>query len=148
MADLWTPLVNSIWKAITENEAFRTLTGAHDERPQYYISHVPSDAPYPYASTPGDATSRPFYEFSGGRGEEPLWPVHVWCDLDAGGPAKCRSVAVAVHQALTGAPLAVDGWSAMMCELIHSTLPMKQEGRPGLFQQVLRYRLMLYKVEN
>lgn len=151
MADLWKPLQIAIWTRITEHAGFDSLTNVQRKDgggltgPQYYVSYVPDYATYPYADTPGDAVSRPFYEFSGGRGEEPLWPVHVWCDLDHGGPLRCLQVAEAVHEALTTQDLQVEGWSPMQCQLIRSTQPMQQQGDPKLFHLVLVYALMFYK---
>lgn len=152
LPDLWTPLQEAIWYRLTEDPVFASLTDVNRKGqpgktgPQYYISYIPEWAAYPYADTPGDAVARPFYEFSGGRGSEPLWPIHIWCDLESGGPLKCRQVAEAVHNALTKEDLEVPGWSPMLCELIHSTQPMRQESDPNLFHQVLRYRLMFYKL--
>jgi len=152
MADLWTPLQTAIHQMITSDPTFAALTdvnrkdGRGNTGPQFYISFIPDWATYPYATTPGDAVSSPWYEFSGRGGEEGVWPIHIWCDLDAGGPSMCRQVASAVDAVLNGANIEVVGWSPMKFSRVHSTQPMRQEGDPNLFHQVLRYHMMFYKV--
>lgn len=149
MADVWSPLQTAVVSAVTGNAAFTTATsvsrddGGGSTGAQYYVAFIPDWATYPYADTPGDAFGVPWYEFSGGSGEEIVWPVHIWCDLQHGGPAKCRSVSKAVDGVLDQSSFSVTGFNNMLFQRIHSTLPMRQQGDPTLYHQVLRYRVML-----
>lgn len=137
MSDLWTALQSAVFPHLTQNAGFQA-TGA-----AYYISDVPTTAQYPYVVSPGDAMANPWYTMSDMRGEELIWSFHVWCDKDHGGPSKVRRVGQAVMEAMDDALVSVPGYRTLMFRRVLSTLPMRQDGDPSLFQQVIRYRVIL-----
>lgn len=137
MSDFWTPLQSAVFQKLTQHPVFQA-TGA-----TYYPAYVPDDAAYPYVATPGDAVSRPWYTMGDMKGEELIWSFHVWCDLDNGGPTKTRQIASAIMQAMDDAAVSATGYHTLMFRRIHSTPPMRQQNDPKLFQQVIRYRVIL-----
>jgi len=134
---VWTELQSAVFQHLTSDPGFQA-TGA-----PYYVVRVPSTATYPYVDTPGDAVSNPWYTMSSMQGEELIWSFHVWCDQDNGGVPKVRTVGDAVMSAMDDAALTVSGHKLLMFRRILSTLPMRQDGDPNLFQQVIRYRVIL-----
>lgn len=138
---LWTPLQSAVFQRLTQHAAFQS-SGAT----AYYVSDIPANAVYPYVASPGDSLSQPWYTMSDSKGEELLWSFHVWCDKDHGGAAKTRAVGDAVMEAMDDALVVVAGYRTLMFRRILSTQPMRQEGDPNLFQQVIRYRVILEKV--
>jgi hypothetical protein len=149
---IWEPLQIAIVSLITSDTEFYNLTNRKrkdsstvDTGAQYYVSYIPDYAVYPYVETPGDAVSRPFYEFEGGKQEEPIWPFHIWSDLESGGPLVCVRIADVIDNILTTKDLSVTGWTTMKCQLIYSTQPMREEGNPNIYHMVMRYHLMLDK---
>lgn len=125
---------------LTQHPAF-VDSGATD----YYPSEVPDDAVYPYVSTPGDATGRPWYTMADMKGEDVIWGFHVWCDANHGGAAKTAEVGDAVMAAMDNAIVAADGWKTLKFQRIFSTQPQKQDDDPKLYRQVIRYHLILEK---
>lgn len=138
---LWEPLQVAIFQHLTQHPAF-VASGAT----AYYVIDVPPNAKYPYVVSPGDSMSQPWYTMGDSRGEELIWSFHVWCDKNQGGVLKAKEVGDAVMEAMDDALVVVPGWKTLMFRRIFSTLPMRQDGDPNLFQQVIRYRVMLEKV--
>lgn len=136
----WTPLQSAVFQRLTQHPAFQA-SGATG----YYVSDVPSSAVYPYVATPGGSVSQPWYTMADDWGEELLWSFHVWCDKDHGGAEKTTVVGAAVMTAMDDALVDVPGWKTLMFRRVFSTQPMKQDGDSNVFQQVIRYRVMLQK---
>lgn len=139
MSDLWTALSSAVYPYLSQHPAFQA-TGA-----EYHMVEVPVDASYPYVVSPGDSLSRPWYTMSASKGEELIWSFHVWGHKDYGGPLKVQQVGDAVMEVMDDAGLMVPGYKLLMFRRVLSTMPMRQDGDPKLFQQVIRYRVMLEK---
>lgn len=135
--DIWDSLQVGVFSYLTTHPEFAPLGIP------YYVVQVPDSATYPYVSTPGDATSAPWYTMAESRGEEFLWSFHIWNDLDHGGPQRMSTIADALMAAMDDAEFPVLGYNLLMFRRVFSTPPMRQEGDPKLFQRVIRYRVIL-----
>lgn len=136
----WKALQDEVYDLLTDDAAYKSSGST-----EYYVSYVPPSAQYPYVVTPGDSVSKPWYTMGNSKGEELLWNFHVWCNQQNGGATKVRTVGKAVMNAMDDASLNATGYTTLMFRRVLSTQPMRQDGDPELFQQVIRYRVMLAK---
>lgn len=137
---MWKSLSYEVHKLILSSAAFQAIAGN-----RYYVVYEPKDLVTPYAVTPGDAFSTSWYTMGSGANEDIFWPIHVFCDIQNGGPEVVLNLSQVICNTMHNASLDVDGYDTIRVHKVYSSGVTKDFDDPEMYHQVNRFSIKLAK---